>query len=826
MSTTSPGRATRVDVHRSARRSPQQRPTGAILAFAALFAVLLAALAGCSDAPSGSVGGDSTAPWRRTEERQSCADYAPLRAPYFGDLHVHTRYSADAYIYGNRGTPRDAYAFAQGGTIFVSDENEESTRSVAIDRPLDFAAVTDHSEFIGETNLCLDPSSPVYDEEICRLLRQADPPDDRFDVIVSWLFPAGIPNPPPSLPFCAELGVDCDASAGTAWADMQAAAEEAYDRTSACSFTSFVGYENTASLFGRHQHRNVIFRNERVPPLPASHLETAVGGVPQGLWSAIESGCLDAGFGCDAVLIPHNSNLSGGEQFIDPLDAADARRRGRREPLAEVFQHKGSSECRFDRLAGRGVDTEDELCTFEQLEVAHELPGTPIPSIEEYPRRNLVRNALKDGLAFEETLGANPFQFGLVGSTDTHDATAGAVAEVSWPGAQGNEDATVGRRVGNNRRQNPGGLAVVWAEENSRDALFAALARRETYATSGTRPIVRFFAGDLAGVSCGSADLVAHAYESGTPMGGEMGPVRGGASPRFVVHALADPGTEAAPGTPLQRIQIVKGWVGAGGATHERVFDVAGSAATETVDPATCAPLQSGATELCAEWEDPDFERGARAFYYVRVLEVPTCRWNTLLCKDAGVDPFSASCPAQAAAAGAGFDACCAPPSEDPFAETVIQERAWTSPVWYRPEGVVAVRGELRREGEGTAVLELDVELGALSPRFDPAADPLRIAFGGDDEIQTFVLDPGALVASPEGPLRLVAEHPTLAAAELEVHADGSADLRVTSRELHLSSVGDGARMIRVDLRFGEEDQSVTRMWTATDRGLATPARR
>jgi hypothetical protein len=802
------------------RRSSPRRSCRPRVSVAVLLALL--GVAGCSDAPSISVDAE---PWRRTEERERCADYAPLRAPYFGDLHVHTRYSADAYIYGSRGTPRDAYAFARGDGILVSDENEEPTRSVAIDRPLDFAAVTDHSEFIGEVNLCLDPSSAAYDEEICRLLRQADHPDERFEVIVSWLFPAGIPGPPPSLPFCAELGLDCDASAGTAWADMQAAAEEAYDRTSTCGFTSFVGYENTASLFGRHMHRNVIFRNERVPALPASHLETEAGGVPQGVWSAIENGCLDAGFGCDAVVIPHNSNLSGGEQFLDPLDVADARRRRRREPLVEVFQHKGSSECRFDRLAGRGVDTEDELCAFEQLEQAHELPGTPLPSIEEYPRRNLVRNALKDGLAFEERWGANPFQFGLIGSTDTHDATAGAVAEANWPGAQGNSDATVLRRVGDNRRQNPGGLAVLWAEENSRDALFSALARRETYATSGTRPIVRFFAGDLEGVSCERPDTARRAYETGTPMGGEMGPVRGNASPRFFVHALADPGTASAPGTPLQRIQVVKGWIGADGQTHERVFEAAGRASPETVDPATCAPLQAGTGELCAEWEDPDFDRGARAFYYARVLEVPTCRWNTLLCKQSGVDPFSGACLSEAAVAGEGFEVCCSPPSEDPFAEAVIQERAWTSPIWYRPEGIAEVQGEIRRVGGRSSVLSLDLELGALSERFDPAADPIRIAVGGDAEIQTFVLDGGALQTTDEGSFRLTEEHPALVSADLDLRADGSAALRLTSRELDLSPTGDSPRMIRIDLRLGEEDQSFTRLWTASDRGLATPPR-
>jgi hypothetical protein len=628
-------------------------------------------------------------PWERTEEREPCADYAATRQPFFGDLHVHTRYSADAYIDGTRGTPRDAYAFARGARVLTPDRNEAQTREVEIDRPLDFAAVTDHSEFIGEVTLCTDPASAVYDADICQQLRGLD---NSFEVTVNWLFPAGIPEPPPSLPFCAELGVDCDAAAVSAWTDMQAAAEEAYDRTSSCSFTTFIGYEHTASLLGRHMHRNVIFRNDRVPATPSSQLETARDGNPQGVWKAIEDGCLNAGFGCDAVIIPHNSNLSDGQNFVDPLDAADARRRSEREPLAEVFQLKGSSECRFDRLAGRGAGTEDELCAFEQLRNAHQIPGLPPPAIDEYPRRNLVRNALKDGLVFEEQLGANPFKFGLIGSTDNHNAIAGAVIEGIRSEAEASDGATPAFSIWEGRSNNPGGLAVVWAEENSRDAIFAALRRRETYATSGTRPIVRFFAGALGDVTCDRADLVERAYEQGTPMGGTIGPADGSPAPRFVVHALADAGVAGRPGAPLQRVQIVKGWVGGDGQAHETVVDVAGSRGSGGVGP-DCSPLESGVQELCAVWEDPEFDPEQRSFYYARVLEVPTCRWNTILCRQVGVDPLSASCAAQAQAAGEDYEDCCPDPAGESFYDPLTQERAWTSPIWYRPEGSVEASG-------------------------------------------------------------------------------------------------------------------------------------
>ena len=682
MNTVSTG-AWKEDRGDSVRRNPRatsaatQRPVG--LGF--LAAVILLLFLGACDDDSFTPDSRGPPPFERTEQREPCADYASTRQPFFGDLHVHTRYSADAYISGTRGTPRDAYAFARGARVVTPDETEAQTREVQIDRPLDFAAVTDHSEFIGEVTLCTDPDSGVYDADICQQLRGTN---DTFEVTVNWLFPAGIPDPPPSLPFCAEFDVDCDAAAISAWADIQAAAEEAYDRSAACSFTSFVGYEHTASLLGRHMHRNVIFRNERVPISPSSQLETARDGNPQGVWKAIEERCLDAGTGCDAVIIPHNSNLSDGQQFIDPLDAADARRRSEREPLAEVFQLKGSSECRFDRVAGRGVDTEDELCAFEQLTNAHQIPGIPPPPIDEYPRRNLVRNALKDGLVYEEQLGANPFKFGLIGSTDNHNAIAGAVIEGIASG-QASDGATPTFPLWEGRSNNPGGLAVVWAEENSRDAIFTALRRRETYATSGTRPIVRFFAGAFTDVSCDRSDLVERAYEQGAPMGGTIGPLEG-ASPRFVVHALADAGVPERPGTPLQRIQIVKGWLGADGRPHEKVVDVAGSRGEAGVAP-DCTPLEEGARELCAVWSDPDFDPTHRSFYYARILELPTCRWNTILCRQAGVDPLSATCASQAEAAGEEFGDCCPDPAGESFYDPLIQERAWTSPIWYRPEG-------------------------------------------------------------------------------------------------------------------------------------------
>lgn len=273
-------------------------------------ALLAALLAACSDGPGPAPQGAGAvaAPWQRTEERAPCASFEPLRQPWFGDLHVHTRYSADAHIFGTRVGPREAYDFARGAEIALADDAEQQTRSARLERPLDFAAVTDHAEFFGEVDICSSPGSPLYEDEMCRRLRQPDDPGDRFDVTVAWLYPAGIPNPPASHAFCNLPGIDCDAAAASVWQEMQAAAEAAYDRSEACSFTTFVGYEHTASPFGRHLHRNVVFRNHRVPPFAASQLETAGEGSPQGVWSALERDCLERGDGCDAVIIPHNSN--------------------------------------------------------------------------------------------------------------------------------------------------------------------------------------------------------------------------------------------------------------------------------------------------------------------------------------------------------------------------------------------------------------------------------------------------------------------------------------------------------------------------------------
>jgi hypothetical protein len=503
---------------------------------------------------------------------------------------------------------------------------------------------------------------------------------------------------------CRLPGSRCAQRAADPWGAIQRAAEEHYDRSASCRFTTFVAYEYTETgPATQNLHRNVIFRNDRVTTLPISAYDTGAEG-PPGLWRRLRAECLERGDGCDVLAIPHNANLAGGLEFADPGSESEARDRADFEPIAEIVQHKGASECRFDRLAGRGVGTRDELCTFEQLhgdnlagalarldgELRSPL-GAPVP-LERFAGRNLLRNVLGSGLALEQRSGVNPFKLGFIGSTDTHSAAPGATDEADFRGHLGRRDASW-RSLQDHFFENPGGLAVVWAEENSRDAIFEALRRRETYATSGTRPVVRFFGSwELPADLCKRSDLVRQAYSLGVPMGGDLPPDIGGRAPRFAVSAQRDPDPG---GTPLQRIQIVKVWVDAEGRRGERVFDVAGDATLgRALDRRSCTPDPAGEAELCAVWQDPDFHARESALYYARVLELPTCRWSTRHCLAAGVSPFADDCRAQADAAnvvarargarGDAYGACCTSEASEPFYSPLIQERAWTSPIWYR----------------------------------------------------------------------------------------------------------------------------------------------
>ena len=644
------------------------------------------------------------------EQLGRCTDFDPLRRPFFGDIHVHTSYSLDATLRGTRLGPMDAYRFAQGATIGLPpyDDLGEPLRTATLDRRLDFAAVTDHAEFFGVVGACQDPASSAYTRLGCQYFRNH--PDDAF-LMMNVRTTGRWRRPLPRL--CGRDGHACDAAALDLWRAEQQAAEVAYDRSPRCSFTSFVAYEWTSTpVVGARNaaanfHRNVIFRNNRVPLYPITALDQPD---VEGLWEQLHAQCLDTDTGCDVLTVPHNPNLSQGDYFtpIDrngrPIDAAYAGQRLAMEPLIEVYQHKGDSECL------PGVGSGDEQCGFEKVPYTN-LADASRQRFDTPMRQGFIRYALGQGLVLGDRLGINPFTYGFVAGTDTHVTTAGAVQEDGFQGGGGLGGGSAQgalRALPDQAYFSAGGLAVLYAEENSREALFAAMRRREAYGTSGPRIRVRVFGGwDFKPGWCSAPDLVEKGYDRGVPMGGRLtNPPTRRSRPTFAIAAQRDPGTARHPGAPLQRLQVIKGWLDRETKTPKtRVFDVAGNVHDgDGIDIDTCSLGDGGASRLCTVWTDPSFDPSERAYYYVRVLEVPSCRWTTHFCVNRGFDcahpttPVDRACcdpvlglhtsqcgsrepgSTQCGRFRARNDSCC-----QPRVSPTIQERAWTSPIWYTP---------------------------------------------------------------------------------------------------------------------------------------------
>jgi hypothetical protein len=594
----------------------------------------------------------------------------PLRNAYFGDIHVHTSYSLDAYAIGTRNDPRAAYRFGRGEPITLPGGKINQLKA-----PLDFVAVTDHDMWLGELSFCLDPNDPVYKSDICRDLRQSDH-DLKTALgsmwgLVSHLFkdPAER-NPEICGSALADENNRCFQRAQNVWQQIQKNADEFYEPG---KFTTFAGYEWTAGFKRLGMlHRNVIFRGGSVPQSVYSSAD--LNNSPERLWTWLEKACTGD---CQVLSIPHNTNWGWGVVLASnnsdgtPFTAEGLARRAKLEKLIEIYQSKGTSEC------ATGLGTNDEECNFEQDFRPCKEGETAFCAVAS----NYVRDALKRGLGLEEKFGTNPFKYGFVGGTDTHSSTPGATEEDNWNGMSGLVDNEPEKRLNSNMGKempvrtvmnNPGGLAGVWAEENTRESIFDALKRRETFATSGTRIRVRFFGGwsyrdDLSR----SRDLVQQAYRNGVPMGGDLPSASGSLkAPKFVAWATKDPNSAG-----LQKIQIIKGWTDAG-ETHEAVYDVVCSDGLKPdkkthqcadnnakVNLTDCTyPKSKGATELSALWTDPDFKPTERAFYYVRVFENPTCRWST-------------------------YDANHLKVKLSEFVPATVQERAWSSPIWFTPAG-------------------------------------------------------------------------------------------------------------------------------------------
>ena len=576
---------------------------------------------------------------------------------YWGDTHLHTRNSADAYSLGNMNlTPADAYRFAQGQPVTA-----HNGMRVQLRRPLDFLVVSDHSEYLGGYYR-FNVGDPIVTDTAAGqqwkgYLEEGDP-DKLIGAFVNSMMD---PENHYAFPESVRRLI---------WRDV---AQTADDHNKPGRFTALIGYEWTVAVEGNNLHRVVIYKDgaDKVGQLPPFSGQDSLD--PRDLWRALAR--YEAQTGGEVIAVPHNGNLSNGWMFPaatldgEPIDADYARLRARWEPIYEVTQVKGDSE------SHPTLSPDDEFADFENWDWDN--IGRNAPKEDWMLAREYARGALKLGLRYEAELGVNPFKIGLIGSTDGHNSIStpeednffGKFPE-SEPGEERTRNAMANDRLWQNWNIVASGYAAVWAHRNTRADLFDAMKRREVYATTGSRIRVRFFGGWSYPASL--LDQPAYldvAYGEGVPMGGDLTQAPKGAAPSFIAVAAKDP-----DGANLDRLQIIKGWLDKDGALQEKVYDVAWSG-DRTPDPETgkVGPVGStvdlaaaaydnsiGAAELAVVWRDADFDPDERAFYYARVIEIPRPRWTAY---DAAY--FNLELP-----------------EEIPL---VVQDRAYTSPIWYTP---------------------------------------------------------------------------------------------------------------------------------------------
>ena len=585
------------------------------------------------------------------EPGRSAGGPNPLNNVYFGEQHLHTVNSPDAFAMGTRNTPDDAYRFAKGESI------KKSTSGQVIQKrtPYDWAAVTDHSEYLGMMPLLLDPNSPLQQTEIGKLISSGDPEDGEaaFQIIIS----------------SASTGQPVDYLVDpkimkTAWQGQVDAANKHYEPG---KFTTLVAYEWSSQPNSQNLHHNVFFRDSEGPEVPFSSFDSTHR---EDLWAWQEK---QREMGHENFSINHNANVSYSMMFAlnksdgTPIDKEWAEMATRNTVASEMVQTKGTSETH------PALSPNDEFAGFETFFVHLLGSGGVLGKID----HSYIRQALQNGVGFQEMLGANPFKYGIVAGGDSHDA-ASVNEEFNYTGVHGNTDMTAEIRMastGSVAGEAPlmfgtPGATGVWAPENTREAIFDAIKRKETFGTSGPLIRVRFFGswaydGDLHE----DKDFVKKAYAGGVPMGGDLPAMPEGATaPTFAMWALKDPDSGN-----LDRIQVIKGWY-ENGYGWERIYNVAWSDGRPMDDQGNLPPVGNtvdvknasytnsiGDNELKAVWTDPDFNPAHHAVYYIRVIEIPTPRWSTFDAKALGMEPLEG-------------------------VPTSIQERAWSSPIWYTPD--------------------------------------------------------------------------------------------------------------------------------------------
>jgi len=585
---------------------------------------------------------------------------------YFGDTHLHTAYSTDAGMIGASLGPAEAYRFARGETV-----TSNTGLPVRLQRPLDWLVIADHAENLGLAPAIAESNPALLESEWGRMVHgfvKEGTTEGQGKAYDAWLSRMNALDDP--LADLSEL-------TRTMWGKLTSAAEE-YNEPG--RFSTLIGFEWTSVPGGNNLHRNVVFRDGKAladQVVPMSQYDSTD---PEDLWAWMRA--YEEKTGGRLLAIPHNGNLSNGLMFDDvtltdrkPIDRDYAQRRARWEPLLEVTQMKGDGE------AHPLLSPDDAFADFETWDKGS---FGPVPKTPDMLPREYARAALKRGLRYERELGVNPFKFGMIGSTDAHTGLATTQEDNFFGKVAGLEptadpirfdEVIAGRPAppGNQiyaRHTGASGLAGVWARENTREAIWDALARKEVYATTGTRLVVRVFAGyGFEANDLHRSDFARHGYANGVPMGADLPPAGEGQAPRLLVRAVRD-----ADGANLDRVQVIKGWLGEDGELHEKVYDIAWSGDREpdadghvppvgnTVDVETATWTNDiGTAALQAWWEDPDFDADESAFYYVRVLEIPTPRWTTYDARFFGVDL----------------------PEDVP---ATLQERAYTSPIWYTPE--------------------------------------------------------------------------------------------------------------------------------------------